>query len=351
MEECMQANTQVKPVNQSLYKYDLFTSLPQNSERVKEARRRKNQETYTSYKLLLEEFERASGYDLTLAKSILATVDPASRLNPSFHAAAHRAKEAMIVGDALECFRALKWIETAKHTVSHSGIQVFSPNGTLACCEAVTHIHQDQTLDVHGRRAEIFHTTQDEIAPYTKEFQQALALLKFADEDMHAETIELISQVTIFKAQAIMGGSLNRTFGAIFIASPDHDPIRGHSSYLTHRGVPYFLEHLVHESSHNVLFGLMLSDPMVLNPVSEKFSAPLRTDLRPMYGIFHAAFVVARMVRVFKLMVRKGRPEYQRLVDHFEPRLINGIRVVSEHGKLTPNGKRFFESFAQCGLL
>lgn len=332
-------------------KYEMFTALPQHPMRVEAARARKNSETCTAYNLLLTEFERATGHELESIRAILSELNTSVRLNPSIHSVVHRAKEAMRDGDAIGCYRALKWIEATQYVVTKPGIQVFAPDGTPACYEAITHIHQDQTLDVHGRRAEVFHTEHDDIAPYAIEFEQALAVLKFADEDMYNETLALISQVTIFKAQAIMGGSLARTFGAIFISSPDHDPIRGHDAYITHRGIPYFLEHLVHESSHNVLFGLMLYDPMVTNPVSEKFSAPLRTDLRPMYGIFHAAFVVARMVRIFKLLVEKGHDEYQNLIDHFEPRLINGIRIIREHGRLTENGRQFFETFAQCGKI
>jgi hypothetical protein len=335
----------------TLPSYDMFTSLPQVAERVIEARVKKNTQTCEAYRYLLCEFERASGHSMQDSLEKLSRIDPNERLNPSIHAVTYRAKEAMTNGDALGCYRSLKWIDNAVGNLDHSGLLVQPPDNSPASFEAISHILKDATEDVHGRRAEIYATSENDITPFRAEFKEALRLLKVADEQIYDETISLVSHATIFNAKAIMGGSLNRTFGAIFIASPDSDPIGPHESYLKHRGVPYFLEHLVHESSHNLLFALMIMDPMVLNPVSQKFSAPLRKDLRPMYGIYHAVFVVARMVRVFKLLVNKGYPEYQKMVDHFEPRLKNGIKVVSEHGDLTIPGKKFFETFPECGML
>src|SRR5206468_121331 len=63
--------------------------------------------------------------------------------------------------------------------------------------------------------------------------------------------------------------------------------------------VPYYLEHIVHECAHQHLFALQLIDPVVLNDKNELFDAPIRLQKRPMDGIFHACFVLARMVRCF----------------------------------------------------
>lgn len=331
--------------------YDMFTAVPQGSRRAIDTRSAMNKKIREECLALIKAFEVATQYDLSEIEEIVLKVNPSNQLSPSFHAVVHRAKAAMRDGDALTCYRNLKWLKENPLTLYSQDIWVGSPDGSPACYEGINHIHQDETLDVHGRRAEVFATAHADIEPYIKEVREAVGMVRQADPMMHEELVALISHITLFKSQAIMGGSLVRTFGGIFIASPDHDPIRGHAAYITHRGTPYFLEHLVHESSHNVLFGIMLFDPLVLNPVTEKFSAPLRTDLRPMYGIFHAAFVVSRMVRVFKLLVHQGLGEYSKLVDHFEPRLLNGIKVVSENGRLTTQGAKFFESMRETAFL
>ena len=55
------------------------------------------------------------------------------------------------------------------------------------------------------------------------------------------------------------------------------------------------LEALAHECGHCLLFGLTIEEPLVLNDDRERYKSPLRTDPRPMDGIYHATFVSARM--------------------------------------------------------
>ena len=52
---------------------------------------------------------------------------------------------------------------------------------------------------------------------------------------------------------------------------------------------------LAHESGHNLLFGFCASESLVENADEELFASPLRADPRPMDGVFHATYVVARM--------------------------------------------------------
>jgi hypothetical protein len=55
-----------------------------------------------------------------------------------------------------------------------------------------------------------------------------------------------------------------------------------------------FIPSLVHEYSHNVLFGMARDEVLVTNDPEALYYSPLRGQLRPMDGIFHAAFVSAR---------------------------------------------------------
>lgn len=57
---------------------------------------------------------------------------------------------------------------------------------------------------------------------------------------------------------------------------------------------------LVHESAHGLLFAQARRQPLVRNAPDEHYASPLRTDPRPMDGIFHAAFVSAREVWAFR---------------------------------------------------
>lgn len=64
---------------------------------------------------------------------------------------------------------------------------------------------------------------------------------------------------------------------------------------------------LAHESGHAVLFGMTLGGPVVSNPDEERHASPLREDPRPMEGIAHATWVLARMHLAVAGMLDSGK--------------------------------------------
>lgn len=107
----------------------------------------------------------------------------------------------------------------------------------------------------------------------------------------------------------------------------------------------YFCEHIIHETSHLHLHTLFAIDPIVLNRPNERYTAPIRPDPRPMYGIFHATFVLSRMVRLFMLL-SEGASFFEEYFHLFLKRFLNGYQTVTQFGKLTPLGEKIVESYA-----
>ena len=64
---------------------------------------------------------------------------------------------------------------------------------------------------------------------------------------------------------------------------------------------------LVHEATHLLLFGLALGTPLVENEANDRFRSPFRTDPRPMEGIVHAAYVLARLRHAANELVSSGQ--------------------------------------------
>lgn len=106
---------------------------------------------------------------------------------------------------------------------------------------------------------------------------------------------------------------------------------------------------LIHESSHLKLFGAYLDDEIVLNAPDDRFASPLRREPRPMNGIYHAAFVLARMIACLDDLRASGQAGAV-LGDGSEARLdefLAGLRrqfhagygMIAEHGRLTPLGR------------
>ena len=112
---------------------------------------------------------------------------------------------------------------------------------------------------------------------------------------------------------------------------------------------------LIHESSHLKLFSAYLDDEIVLNDPNEVYSSPLRREARPMNGIYHAAFVLARMVSFMHNLRTTGQAgavigtglaaldsRINGAVQGFEA----AYDVISSQGQLTSLGRTIIEEAA-----
>jgi len=167
---------------------------------------------------------------------------------------------------------------------------------------------------------------------------EAITKLRRHSAGIFDEFVTYASSLALFNGRVITGATSMRAFGNILLRVP-HDDVTGEER------VAYYLEHIVHETSHLNLHCLMIHDPMVLNPLSQTFTAPIRHDKRPMFGIFHAAYVLSRMVSVFDHVASHGGGEiYFRLYDEFLRKFKLGVSTVSQHANLTPAGNQVLSS-------
>jgi len=108
-------------------------------------------------------------------------------------------------------------------------------------------------------------------------------------------------------------------------------------------------EGLAHEAAHSLLFGYSFGAPLVDNDVSERFASPLREDPRPMDGIVHATYVLARMHYCIERLLasqalnsaERDRLETAKLRRRSD--YLQGLEVVSSHARFTPIGRALFE--------
>ena len=170
-------------------------------------------------------------------------------------------------------------------------------------------------------------------SPSVEACAYALDLLSEVDPDLFAEFQEYVVRVKIFAGRGYLGFSSPAAFGALFIRLPEGDPVE------------HFLEHLVHELSHSSLNVLMAHDPLLRNPQGEA-QAPLRSDVRPLYQVFHATFVLNRNVRVMRRAhARHPDRGYEEGLAHFEAKYREGLEEIEARAEFTPLGERLFRSF------
>jgi HEXXH motif-containing protein len=182
------------------------------------------------------------------------------------------------------------------------------------------------------------------MADCRRRFDEAFALLEAGFPEMSAEIRELLREIVVAagpedpKALTFDGASCYMLWGAILLNA------RGQKTVLD------TAQALAHESGHNLLFGFSASGPLVENADDELFSSPLRKDPRPMDGVFHATYVVARMHQTLSRLIEAGvlnseqtaaaRTDLAAHTRNFEI----GDAVVREGGRLTAVGRETIEA-------
>ena len=190
---------------------------------------------------------------------------------------------------------------------------------------------------------EIFPPPPEVAANCRRLIKEALDLMDAGDPELAAEIRALLREIVLAagslesKVMTFDGASAFMLWGAIIINA--NQP----------KGELTMVQMLAHESSHNLLFGFSADESLVENSPDELFQSPLRVDPRPMDGIYHATFVVARMHRAVKGLLNSGilsatqkEIAEKELADN--ARLFaQGIETVDRFGKLTPLGKIVME--------
>lgn len=123
---------------------------------------------------------------------------------------------------------------------------------------------------------------------FEEEYTAALQLLEAAVPELAGEIRALVHEVIPVvgapdDTSVFEGASHYQLWGALFLnAAPTDNRVK-------------LAEMIAHESGHGFLFGCCVDEPLVYNDDDELHPSPLRSDPRPMDGIYHATFVSARM--------------------------------------------------------
>jgi HEXXH motif-containing protein len=182
------------------------------------------------------------------------------------------------------------------------------------------------------------------MAGYRQRLAAAFELLDEGFPQMAAEIRALLREIVVAagpqdpKAITFDGASSYMMWGAVLLNA------RGQKDVLD------TAQALAHESGHNLLFGFSSSGPLVENSDDELFGSPLRRDPRPMDGVFHATYVIARMHQTLSRLLESA------VLDADQAELAKrdlalhrknfeaGDLVIHQGGRLTEVGHQAIES-------
>jgi hypothetical protein len=170
-----------------------------------------------------------------------------------------------------------------------------------------------------------------------KKLEEALHAIAVNCPDLWQELRVLIREIVLLESNRTISGSSFDLLGLVYFRT---DPALKTLD---------FLDFLVHEGAHQYIFNLSSFDPLCLNDAHEKYSSPLRKDLRPMMGIYHATFVTARLLYVFQAFksrqVTLGFPEViEEKIIYYKEKYKEGFETLMQHGKLTELGEKLILS-------
>lgn len=160
----------------------------------------------------------------------------------------------------------------------------------------------------------------------------ALQEIKKANLFVYQEISEFISSFLIVKSNRFKAGSSFPMMGLI-----------GLSQELDLKTI---MDYIVHECAHQYIYHLTVFDELCSG--SGDYSSPLRKDKRPLEGIYHATFVLARLIyfyssfKVESSIINKA--EIKDLLSNYLMKFYDGYTVLLQNATLTPLGESLLKS-------
>lgn len=187
------------------------------------------------------------------------------------------------------------------------------------------------------------------LLPVAREEVKRIEVLAIAARDLLAETAPaLLDEIDTVGHEIVLatsceplafGGAATVFLWGAVILNPARVPDR-----------VTLVESLAHEAAHALLFGLTLGVDLTTNDPSERYGSPLRSDLRPIEGIVHATYVLARMIYALdaigasRRLTAGERELIERKVDHNLKSYAVGLQTVEAHARFTPAGAAIFDA-------
>jgi hypothetical protein len=174
-----------------------------------------------------------------------------------------------------------------------------------------------------------------EFAPASQRVSNAITLLDAGMPELAGEIRTLVHEVIMVGKPGDwpFGASSFQLWGALFLK------LKPKASRVE------IAEQLAHECAHALLFGFGMGKPLVENEPQKLYPSPLRRDRRPMDGVVHATYVIARMHYTTSRLLQSGllteeeTREARELIERNARGYSEGVAVVEAEARWTEVGE------------
>ena len=170
--------------------------------------------------------------------------------------------------------------------------------------------------------------------PLLGTYNEVITLIERAWPELKEEMDKHVRLIVPFLSALVEGWSEKQLPGILFIRAQPGNTL-------------YTLEHLVHEASHTRLYAIQELVSLDTNAATDRFPSPLRKDLRPAQGIYHAAFVQGRIIEcMLRVAQTSGQAEYSQRALEILPQFQAALETLQSRVKLTPEGAYLLKALA-----
>jgi len=279
---------------------------------------------------LINSIQKTTKIDLTFLVERYSNVDISKNFSPAIYSLFSKLSIAAAIGkvpqliDVLHQLRELKDVDIYDSSFRISTI--LTENWET---DFINKLRAENFPNKSGESTLILPILSPGAAHFETTYLKLKGQLEKIDFPFYQELNSHVTRLKLFNGKALKAATSASVYGAIYLRLP---PSGENVS-------AYFADHIIHETSHLQLDILLAFDKIILNDSEERFKAPIRIDPRPMFGIFHATFVLSRMVRLFqRIMKDTPSKEVAERLDLFRRQFDEGWDTIEKHAVLTPNG-------------
>lgn len=165
-----------------------------------------------------------------------------------------------------------------------------------------------------------------------------ISKLKLSDKNHFDEIETVLNDIVVIDSNGVNASSYLNLLGLFFIRIYDNE--NEHWSRL--------VEHIVHESAHNLLYHVWYQEAIITDDEGSYYT-PFRLDYRPISGVVHAMFVLARTIYAFDALINTDlvepsliRSNYNEANNDlpFKDKFFQTVDVARKSGKLTKFGEK-----------
>lgn len=189
-----------------------------------------------------------------------------------------------------------------------------------------------EKLYIYPVESENFQLTKEKII-------LCLDIIKNQLPDFYQEMSVYLSQFLLFNFSRPKAGSSFNLYGIIYL-----------NTYFYNKSIVELIDFIVHEASHMYLYLICSFDSLVLNSPEDLYDAPFRSDKRPMAGIYHACFVLHRIIYAFHCLLEKKELDRKSICllkeksADYQVRLKKTFLILDKHADLTKGGNNLLKS-------